>query len=329
MDERHGPGTFANYCTFNPNNITRLDLPWSENDVMQIFLKMVAEYQAMMDLYTKGTGGGPGASEHYADWMQRPAECVVGYIHQPCNFYLSVVHIWDKTSQWLLTDEKDPLPLNCAIDDSTTEINFHNENDDGSGDDFVLSRVHSPTQQGQAATRTPSNSSRRSLSASSAKEKRAVAALESLNASRANAKSSENEIINIMRRMEGSISGGRTTGIASKARELVEDVSRTRTLIRLGEGDLKRLKKKKRKLGTDKEKNKAKIKAIETMEKTRFNQGRRLDEMNAILEEEEVAKRTTTGPSDDVVNTSDEDSSDDDSSDDDDGSSDGESSNDN
>ena len=112
MDERHGPGTFANYCTFNPNNVARLDLPWSQEDVMRIFEKMVAEYQAMMDLYTKGTGGGPGASEHYADWMHHPAECVVGYIHQPCNFYLSVVHIWDKQFNWLLTDEKDPLPSN-------------------------------------------------------------------------------------------------------------------------------------------------------------------------------------------------------------------------
>ena len=112
MDERHGPGTFANYCTFNPNNLARLELPWTEEDVMRIFEKMVAEYQAMMDFYTKGTGGGPGAPENYADWMHPPAECVVGYIQQPCNFYLSVVHIWDKQYNWLLTDEKDPLPQN-------------------------------------------------------------------------------------------------------------------------------------------------------------------------------------------------------------------------
>jgi hypothetical protein len=77
MDERHGPGTFADYCTFNPNNLACLELPWTEEDVMRIFEKMVAEYQAMMDFYTKGTGGGPGAPENYADWMHRPAECVV------------------------------------------------------------------------------------------------------------------------------------------------------------------------------------------------------------------------------------------------------------
>ena len=296
MDERHGPGTFANYCTFNPNNLARLELPWTAEDVMRIFEKMVAEYQAMMDFYTKGTGGGAGASEHYADWMHRPAECVVGYIHQPCNFYLSVVHIWDKQYNWLLTDEKDPLPQNCAIDDSTITIDFDNNQNDKEGDDeFSISRFLSPTP-GRATNRR-SFSSSTTKGRSAPKERRAVAALEKSNDSWDSSKSAESEIITIMRRMEGAIAGEGTDDTASKTRALVEDVNRTRTLIRLSEGDLKRLKKKKRKLSSNTEKNANKIKAIkikikrqerelETMETTRYNQTRRLDELNKILAEE-------------------------------------------
>jgi hypothetical protein len=310
-----------------------------------MFEKMVAEYQAMMDFYTKGTGGGPGAPENYADWQHRPADCVVGYIQQPCNFYLSVVHIWDKQFNWLLTDEKDPLPQNCVIDDSTTTIDFNsNQNDREGDDDFSISRVLSPTP-GQATNRrslSSTSSTRRSLASTSStrgrsapKERRAVAALESYNNSRDSSKSAESEIITIMRRMEGAIAGEGTDDTASKTRALVEDVNQTRALIRLSEGDLKRLKKKKRKLSSDTEKNAKKIKAIkkkikrqeaelETMETTKYNQTRRLDELNKILEAEaEGGSNTGRGKSvesdgDDSSsnnNSSDNDSSDNDSSD--------------
>ena len=39
--------------------------------------------------------------------------------------YLTIVHMWDKKYQFLLTVIKDTLPLNVAIDD-----NMNNENDD-------------------------------------------------------------------------------------------------------------------------------------------------------------------------------------------------------
>ena len=168
-----------------------------------------------------------------------------------------------QTFRWLLTDEKDPLPCNCTIDDTTTEINFNNQNDEDGSDDFTLSRVLMPTldQQATATIRTPTNSSRKSVSVSSKKERRVVAALENFNASREVGKSTEMEIIDIMRWMEGSITAGGTADTASKTRELVEDVNRTRTLIRLCEGDLKKLKEKTQ-TSINKEKNEEKIKAI-------------------------------------------------------------------
>ena len=163
-----------------------------------------------------------------------------------------------------------------------------------------------------------------------------MAALESYNNSRDSSKSAESEIITIMRRMEGAIAGEGTDDTASKTHALVEDVNQTRALIRLSEGDLKRLKKKKRKLSSDTEKNGKKIQAIkkkikrqeaelETMETTRYNQTRRLDELNKILAAEaEGESNTGLGKSvesdgDDSSSSnesSENDSSDDDSSDD-------------
>ena len=106
IDERSGEGTYDRYCVFNPNNLRRIVLPWTEKEIKLVFLKMLAEYQAVMDLYTKGTGGGPGAPENYANWMHCPDDCIQGYVQQPCNFYLAIVHIWDKKSKWRLTSEK-------------------------------------------------------------------------------------------------------------------------------------------------------------------------------------------------------------------------------
>ena len=140
-----------------------------------------------------------------------------------------------------------------------------------------------------------------------------MAALESYNNSRDSSKSAESEIITIMRRMEGAIAGEGTDNVASKTRALVEDVNRTRALIQLSEGDLKRLKKKKRKLSSDTEKNAKKIKAIK----------KKIKPQEAELETAEGGSNTGPGKSvesdgDDSSsnnNSSDNDSSDNDSSD--------------
>ena len=82
IDEQHGHGhgIFNDCCTFNPNNLTCIELPWSEDDVHKFLDKVLTEYKALMALYTKGTGGGPGVSEYYADCWLCLAECVVEYI---------------------------------------------------------------------------------------------------------------------------------------------------------------------------------------------------------------------------------------------------------
>ena len=174
------------------------------------------------------------------------------------------------------------------------DIHFSDNND---GNDFTLLTALLPTF-GSTGVATPLNEIVRklsSLTSSSAKERRVVAVLEKLNSSRESAKSTENEIIGIMRRMEGAIAGGAngeaSIDTTSKTRELVEDLKRSRTLIQQCEDDLKQLKKKKRKLNTDKEKNKKKIDAImkkisaqkkelKTMELMRLNQARSLDKLN-------------------------------------------------
>jgi hypothetical protein len=103
IEEKYGPGSFETYCTVNQNNPARIALPWTENEVKKIFEKLLTEYNAVMEKYTMGTGGGSGAPENYSDWWVRPDEIVVGYIQQPAKFYLTILFMLDKKFQWLCT----------------------------------------------------------------------------------------------------------------------------------------------------------------------------------------------------------------------------------
>ena len=69
----------------------------------------------------KGTGGGLGADKNFAAWEQCDECCVVNYTNQPSNIYLSVIHMWDKDYCFPFVSVKDPLPLDCSIND---RLNF-------------------------------------------------------------------------------------------------------------------------------------------------------------------------------------------------------------
>lgn len=154
IEAKRGDGAFDRLCNFNPNNLARIALPWSEADIKA--MKLLAEYQAMMDLYTKGTGGGPGAPENFADWWMRDAECVFGYIQQPCNYHLAIIHIWDKKYEFILTNEKEPMPDNCMIDnDGMPSIQFTSNNHDDvdhHDENYRIQRVSSPALSAVGAT---------------------------------------------------------------------------------------------------------------------------------------------------------------------------------
>jgi hypothetical protein len=72
-----GPGIFKEYVQFNPNNESRIELGWTVAEVTAIFDKVAKEYHKMMEIYMKGTGGGPGADENFHNWMERDDMCVV------------------------------------------------------------------------------------------------------------------------------------------------------------------------------------------------------------------------------------------------------------
>ena len=53
------------------NNFEWMKLPWTVKDIINIIKMLIKEYNKMMVKYTKGTGGGPGADEHFATWEER------------------------------------------------------------------------------------------------------------------------------------------------------------------------------------------------------------------------------------------------------------------
>jgi hypothetical protein len=61
--------TFDLHGKFNPNNLVRIVLNWTQKDVSGIFGKVVLEYQVCMKKYTMGTGGGPRAPEIFSTWQ--------------------------------------------------------------------------------------------------------------------------------------------------------------------------------------------------------------------------------------------------------------------
>jgi hypothetical protein len=322
IEEKYGPGYYDTYCIFNGNNHARIALPWTENDVRKIFGKILTEYNALMDKYTMGTGGGPGAPENYGDWWVRPAETVVGYIQQPARFYLTLLFMFDKEYKWIFTTEKDTLPQSCMIDDS--DPNF---NDTSGGTDSENNNLPSPSVAG-----TPAARGDQQRVPSSRKQQRMVQALEMLNSGRETSNATATEVLGIMRRMEASSSSTTLSSQSNKDRqqhELVQDIKDSSSMVQHYRSELDALKQKKRKLSNDKVKNKSKLKELkrdikrkkvelETMEETCYGQSLDLKALN----EKAAAARKTVGDTgdgnDDEDATNDDDSSsDDDSSDDD------------
>ena len=184
IDEFMGEGTYNDHGGFNPNNQSRIALPWTVKDTTAIFNKLDKEYHTTMDKYTMGTGGGPGDDANFAAWQQRDECNVVHYTNQSAHIYLSVVHIWDKQFGFPFVSFKDPLPLECAIDSSFDVSGIGDDFDDDpnniAADDSVSGRNL------EATYTTPRQASitgaSRSSSRSSRREKGITNALEELSA---------------------------------------------------------------------------------------------------------------------------------------------------
>jgi hypothetical protein len=111
-------------------------------EVAAIFDKVAREYHKMMELYMKGTGGGPGADEYFHNWMECDNTCVVTYLSgQHSNIYLSMVKMWDRSYGYVFVN-KDQLPGNVCIGET-----YSGRDDDE--EDFVSSFSLGTTPRGQ------------------------------------------------------------------------------------------------------------------------------------------------------------------------------------
>jgi hypothetical protein len=134
VDEINGEGMFDQFGLFNPNNPARIALLWTQSDVASIFAKVLSEYNAAMEKYTKGTGGGSGShalfgvwdearSEQHKQWKDRPAGWLAQYAGQMSMLYLGVVLMWDAQFNYIFHAKKDPMPADCMIDSQHDEDN--------------------------------------------------------------------------------------------------------------------------------------------------------------------------------------------------------------
>ena len=246
IDEFLGEGTFDEYGKFDPNNLTRIALPWTVKDTTAIFNKLDKEYHVTMDKYTMGTGGGPGDDANFAAWQQRDECHVVRYTTQPSNIYLSLVHTWDKQFGYPFVSLKDPLPNECAIDsifDISSGVGGDDFDDDIGGDDINYSGI----------TRTPPTSSsdgtmQHSMASTSAsttlstfnsrrpsrREKGITKALEELSEQRSESNRMTSELMSFIQSQAAPVTSTVVAGGGSnhlQPHDVLEHITKTRKLL--------------------------------------------------------------------------------------------------
>jgi len=124
--KKNAPGFEEVYSTlnYNPNNLDRISLPWNKEELVPIISTSLFSYNAMMRLYTSGTGGGDGDPVVYSVWQNRGALTAVTYSSSRAKIYLSIIHIWDKNKSWPLTSPKGSVPDRVGVDDNTDILNW-------------------------------------------------------------------------------------------------------------------------------------------------------------------------------------------------------------
>jgi hypothetical protein len=94
IDERLRAGMFEEHAQFDPNNYSRIKLAWQNKNVQVVFQQAAKEYQAMIDLYMMGTGGGDGDKANFSNWWEHDDTPTATYLHgQNSNLYLSLMYM--------------------------------------------------------------------------------------------------------------------------------------------------------------------------------------------------------------------------------------------
>ncbi len=110
-------------------------MAWQIKEAQGVFQQAAKEYQAMMDLYMMGTGGGFGDEANFSNWWERDDTCTATYLHgQNSNLYLSLVYMRNKLYNFVFIAKKDPRPGHMAIGDiyngDEEEVFFSKEGED-------------------------------------------------------------------------------------------------------------------------------------------------------------------------------------------------------
>jgi hypothetical protein len=259
VDEINGDGTFESFGHFNANNLARIKLPWSQPEVRAIFVQVLTEYNAAMEKYTKGTGGGSGTralfavwdeaqTEQHKKWKERPVGWIAQYAGQMVMLYLGVVLMWDAKYGYIFTSRKEPMPDDCMIDD-----NFFAEGgtgEDGEGFGGAIDNNNNIN-----AFRTPrvTLGSRKGTKSSSSSKSDVGSMLSELKEGRASCKATQDEMLQLVKdNMTVAAAPAMTTSQPSTKDDaaLVNDISNTMKVIAGCTKRLRELKKKRINLAT-------------------------------------------------------------------------------
>ena len=88
-------------------------------DIVHILHSTLKTYKKVMLGYMKDTGGGPGEDEGFVSGKNRDSEMFSNaHVLGQNNIYLTIVHMWDKSVGFVITEVKDPIPSDFTIDET-------------------------------------------------------------------------------------------------------------------------------------------------------------------------------------------------------------------
>lgn len=106
------------YRIIDPNDITRMRLAWTPEDMKSLDAVLRTFYKQVMYKWAYGTGGGGGSDEGYGEWMNR---CPIKYWDKRTKvigapFYMIFVYMKDKESNFVFETSYEGLQDNATAE---------------------------------------------------------------------------------------------------------------------------------------------------------------------------------------------------------------------
>jgi len=136
-----GPEDMDDYDELNANDSTQMQIMRDGNWIKNVYATTLTEYKEYLSNWNKGTGGGLGLSSKFETWSQdkldkydidptiydhtnvknRPSILMEGYTKK--KMYLTVMFMWDKKLEFILSAKYDPLKIERGEDGLAREEN--------------------------------------------------------------------------------------------------------------------------------------------------------------------------------------------------------------